>query len=143
MTQGEIIAGAIASSASIETDAIRVNPEELLALQAGQSVGPNTGELDDLDFPINPERVGPVLRRLISPTRTRARIFDREAAILLIRAISIPAGRSCATTSRRPTASASACSTACPKGSSASSPAATYRCRWNSPADREPTIPKS
>ncbi len=83
MTQGEIIAGAIASSASIETDAIRVNPEELLTLQAGQAVGPNTGELDDLDFPINPERVAPVLRRLISPTRTRARIFDREASLLL------------------------------------------------------------
>lgn len=83
MTQGEIIAGAIASSANVETDTIRVNPEDLLALQAGQSIAPNAGELDNLDFPINPERVAPLLRRLISPTRTRARIFDREANILL------------------------------------------------------------
>ncbi|MBK8456170.1 MAG: sensor histidine kinase [Phyllobacteriaceae bacterium] len=83
MTQGEIIAGAIASSANVETDTIRVNPEDLLTLQAGQSIAPNAGELDNLDFPINPERVAPLLRRLISPTRTRARIFDREANILI------------------------------------------------------------
>src|SRR5690606_1444325 len=36
-----------------------------------------------LDFPINPERVAPLLRRLISPTRTRARIYDRDANLLL------------------------------------------------------------
>jgi len=83
MTQGEIIAGAIAASASVETDAIRIDPEALLALQAGQAIGPDASGLDDLAFPINPERVAPVLRRLISPTRTRARLFDRDAAVLL------------------------------------------------------------
>src|SRR2546430_7611510 len=31
-----------------------------------------------LDFPINPERVAPLLRRLVLPTRTQARIYDRE-----------------------------------------------------------------
>ena len=36
-----------------------------------------------LDFLINPERVAPVLRRLISPTNTRARIYDREGVLLL------------------------------------------------------------
>src|SRR5688500_17508854 len=30
MTQGEIIAGAIASSATVETDSIRIDPEKLL-----------------------------------------------------------------------------------------------------------------
>lgn len=83
MTQGEIIAGAISASATIETDALNINPEELLKLQAGQSLAPGASEFDDLQFPINPERVAPVLRRLISPTRTRARIFDREANLLL------------------------------------------------------------
>lgn len=39
--------------------------------------------LDNLDFPINPERVAPLLKRLISPTRTRARIYDRDANLLL------------------------------------------------------------
>jgi len=83
MTQGEIIAAAIAASATVETDAITIDPEKLLELQAGESINPSTDQLDSLDFPINPELVAPVLRRLISPTRTRARIFDREANLLL------------------------------------------------------------
>lgn len=83
MTQGGIIAGAIASSATVETDAIRIDPEKLLELQAGESLGPGTDQLDSLDFPINPERVAPLLRRVISPTRTRARIYDRDANLLL------------------------------------------------------------
>jgi two-component system sensor histidine kinase ChvG len=82
-TQGEIIAGAIAASATIETDSISIDPEKLLELQAGESLGPGSDQLDSLDFPINPERVAPVLRRLISPTRTRARIYDRDANLLL------------------------------------------------------------
>jgi two-component system sensor histidine kinase ChvG len=83
MTQGEIIAGAIAASATVETDAISIDPEKLLELQAGESIAPGDDQLDSLDFPINPERVAPVLRRLISPTRTRARIYDRDANLLL------------------------------------------------------------
>jgi two-component system, OmpR family, sensor histidine kinase ChvG len=83
MTQGEIIAGAIASSATVETDSISIDPEKLLELQAGESLAPGSDQLDNLDFPINPERVAPLLRRLISPTRTRARIYDRDANLLL------------------------------------------------------------
>src|SRR5690606_18837833 len=37
MTQGEIIAGAIAASATVETDSITIDPEKLLELQAGES----------------------------------------------------------------------------------------------------------
>ncbi|MFN3548311.1 MAG: stimulus-sensing domain-containing protein [Mesorhizobium sp.] len=83
MTQGEIIAAAIAASATVETDTLTIDPEKLLELQAGESLAPGTDQLDSLDFPINPERVAPVLRRLISPTRTRARIYDRDANLLL------------------------------------------------------------
>jgi two-component system sensor histidine kinase ChvG len=83
MTQGEIIAGAIAGSATVETGTISIDPEKLLELQAGESLPPGSDRLDSLDFPINPERVAPVLRRLISPTRTRARIYDRDANLLL------------------------------------------------------------
>ncbi|MBD0413730.1 stimulus-sensing domain-containing protein [Oryzicola mucosus] len=83
MTQGEIIAGAIAASATVETDSISIDPEKLLELQAGESIGPGSDQLESLDFPINPERVAPVLRRLISPTRTRARIYDRDTNLLL------------------------------------------------------------
>ena len=34
-----------------------------------------------LEFPINLERVAPVLRRLVQPTRTQARIYDREGVL--------------------------------------------------------------
>nr|AAA03552.1 ChvG [Agrobacterium fabrum str. C58] len=70
LTQGEIIAGAVSRSASVDTNSITINPEKLLELQAGQSITPAPND-EDLSFPINPERVAPVLRRLISPTRTR------------------------------------------------------------------------
>ncbi|WP_371833382.1 stimulus-sensing domain-containing protein [Ferirhizobium litorale] len=82
LTQGEIIAGAISASASVDTNSITIDPEKLLELQAGQSITPIPND-EDLDFPIDPERVAPVLRRLISPTRTRARIFDADANLLL------------------------------------------------------------
>jgi two-component system sensor histidine kinase ChvG len=82
-TQGEIIAGAIAASATVETDSIMIDPEKLLELQAGESLAPGTDQLDNLEFPINPERVAPLLGRVISPTRTRARIYDRDANLLL------------------------------------------------------------
>ena len=82
LTQGEIIAGAISASASVDTNSITIDPEKLLELQAGQSITPVPND-EDLEFPINPERVAPVLRRLISPTRTRARLFDADANLLL------------------------------------------------------------
>lgn len=78
--QAEIIAGAIAASAAVETDSITIDPDRLLELQLGETYGPDEAMLE---FPINPERVAPVLRRLISPTNTRARIYDREGVLLL------------------------------------------------------------
>src|ERR671921_2297110 len=75
MTQGEIIAGAIAASATVETDTITLDPDRLLQLQAGQTSGPGDEGSSPLEFSINPERVGPLLRRLVSPTRTRAQVF--------------------------------------------------------------------
>ena len=83
LIQGEIIAGAIASSATVETNQLYVDPDKLLELQAGQTASPGDEGLQSLEFPINPERVAPVLRRLVTPTRTRARIYDRDGALLL------------------------------------------------------------
>jgi len=82
-TQGEIIAAAVAASATVETDSITIDPEKLLQLAPGQSYGVNDESQPSLEFSINPERVGPVLRRLVSPTRTRARIYDRDGYLLL------------------------------------------------------------
>src|SRR6187402_3178935 len=83
LTQSEIIAGAIAASATVETDSITIDPERLLELQAGESYGPSDEALSGIEFPINPERVAPVLRRLISPTKTRARIYDRDGVLII------------------------------------------------------------
>jgi two-component system sensor histidine kinase ChvG len=82
LTQGEIIAGAVSASASVDTNSITIDPQKLLELQAGQSITPVPND-EDLEFPIDPEKVAPVLRRLISPTHTRARIFDADANLLL------------------------------------------------------------
>lgn len=83
LVQAEIIAGAIAASATVETNTITVDPDRLLELKPGESYGPQDDAASGLDFPINPERVAPVLRRLISPTKTRARIYDRDGVLTL------------------------------------------------------------
>jgi two-component system, OmpR family, sensor histidine kinase ChvG len=79
--QGEIIAGAIAGSPPGDPQITSLDRERLLELQAGESYGPEDPAA--LDFPINPERVAPILRRLVTPTNTRARIYDRDGALLL------------------------------------------------------------
>jgi two-component system sensor histidine kinase ChvG len=84
MVQAQIIAGAIAASATVESDSsITIDPNKLQSLQPGQSYGPSEDALYGIDFPINPERVAPVLRRLVSPTKTRARIYDPDGVLLV------------------------------------------------------------
>lgn len=84
MVQGEIIAAAVASSAAVSTDQITLDPDELLKQDLVEKPDPVPDDtLSSLDFPINPERVAPVLRRLVSPTKTRARIYDRDGFLVL------------------------------------------------------------
>jgi two-component system sensor histidine kinase ChvG len=82
-TQGEIIAAAIAASATVDTDAITIDPEKLLKLAPGESYSVSDTSQPSMEFSLNPERVGPLLRRLVSPTRTRARVYDRDGYLLL------------------------------------------------------------
>jgi two-component system, OmpR family, sensor histidine kinase ChvG len=81
LVQGEIMAGAIAASATADIDSVQIDPDRLLELRTGESYGPTDEAL--LEFPINPERVGPLLQRLVSPTKTRARIYDRDGGLIL------------------------------------------------------------
>ena len=84
LQQGQIIAHAIADQATGETgSAITLDPSKLQNLQTGESYGPSEDALYGIDFPINPERVAPVLRDLVSPTKTRARIYDRDGVLLV------------------------------------------------------------
>ena len=80
--QGETIAIAIAGQGT-ESDAINIDPERLLELQAGESYVPSDNTLFGFEFPVSPERVAPLLRRLITPTNTRARIYDRDGTLIL------------------------------------------------------------
>jgi hypothetical protein len=83
LVQGEIVAAAIAADATVEAGTITVDPERLLELQAGERYGPSDEALSGLEFAINPERIAPVLRRLVTPTNTRARIYDRDGGLIL------------------------------------------------------------
>ena len=82
-TQAEIIAAAVAASATVDTESITIDPEKLLQLAPGESYALSDDSTPSLEFSINPEKVGPVLRRLASPTNTRARIYDRDGYLLL------------------------------------------------------------
>ena len=81
MIQGRIIAGAVAASATVETNTITIDPDKLIELQAGESL--SARQNSDLEFPLSPERVAPLLRSLIRPTQTRARVYDDEGSLLL------------------------------------------------------------
>ncbi len=81
VVQGEIIAGAIASSATADSYGTYIDRDRLLELQPGENYGDEG--VTGLEFSINPERVAPVLRRLISPTKTRARIYDPHGYLIL------------------------------------------------------------
>ena len=80
--QGEIMAAAIAASATVNSDVITINPDRLLELQ-GDVVSPLSFFDPALEFPINPEAVAPLLRNLVTPTRTRARIYDQGGLLIL------------------------------------------------------------
>jgi len=80
LVQAEIIAVAIAASATVETNTLTIDVDKLLDLKPGESFGVPD---EYADFPINPERVAPILRRLILPTKTRARIYDREGGLII------------------------------------------------------------
>src|SRR5580698_5529102 len=81
--QADIIAAAISASATGDTDSITIDPDKLLQLAPGDSVAPSPSDEDATQFSINPALVGPFLHRLVTPTRTRARIYDSDGRLLL------------------------------------------------------------
>src|SRR5271154_4093078 len=81
--QADIIAAAISASGTGDTDSITIDPDKLLQLAPGESVPPSPSDEDATQFSINPALVGPFLHRLVTPTRTRARIYDSDGRLLL------------------------------------------------------------
>ena len=81
--QGEIMAAAIAASATVDSDVITDQPRPPARAAGRRRVSPLSFFDPALEFPINPERVAPLLRNLVTPTRTRARIYDQGGLLIL------------------------------------------------------------
>ncbi len=85
LTQGEIIARAIAASAGVDSNEVQVDPEKLLESELGDAgAGDDSAAFSNaLGFTIDPERAAPILRPLVKPTGSRARIYNRDGALIL------------------------------------------------------------
>jgi two-component system sensor histidine kinase ChvG len=86
-TQGRIIADAIAANAKVIREQIVIDPGDI------PDDRPNNRYrygLSELELSIHPEEVTPILRKLIQPTDTRARIYARDGTLIVDTAQSIP-----------------------------------------------------
>ncbi len=80
--QGEIIAGAIAANAKIVgSDGITLDPNQLPNVDDAR-VPFREDAFAALELSLSPEKVAPILRRLIKPTNTRARIYTRDYTLI-------------------------------------------------------------
>lgn len=87
-TQGEIIAAAIAASAQSDTGGASIDLDALLKQEIGEDRPrpedkPEGVDEFSLEFPIDPMRVAPILRRLISPAKIPARVWDRDGFLVI------------------------------------------------------------
>ncbi len=80
--QGEIIAAAIAGDAKVETERLTLDPNKLPEANNARIPFRDDG-FAALELSIRPERVAPILRRLIQPTNTRARIYARDGTLIV------------------------------------------------------------
>lgn len=81
--QAEIISAAVANAALAGADPLELDPEKLLQQQLNDALPREESPSLWFEFSINPAQVAPVLRRLVTPTRTRARIYDQDGSLLL------------------------------------------------------------
>lgn len=80
-TQGELIAAAIASDARIERGTIAIDLDKA-SRPEGTAPYRDDG-FAALQLSIRPERVAPILRRLIQHTKNRARIYGRDGTLII------------------------------------------------------------
>lgn len=81
--QGEIIAAAIASNASVDTDRLAFEQDRLPEADGRRMLFREDG-FAAMELSLRPDRVAPVLRRLILPAHnTRARIYTREGTLII------------------------------------------------------------
>jgi two-component system sensor histidine kinase ChvG len=78
VVQGQTIGTAIAyQDQGTDSDPSKIDLDQLFKNSAGQA------HEEDYVFSLPPDRVAPLLRRLISPTNTRARIYGTDGGLLL------------------------------------------------------------
>ncbi|GBF28400.1 sensor histidine kinase ResE [bacterium MnTg02] len=91
--QGQIMATAIAASSATESSGFVIDANKLLEQDSETPMAVRVDGFSSLEFPINPERVAPILKRLVQPTGTRARIYARDGALVLDSARQYETGR--------------------------------------------------
>jgi two-component system, OmpR family, sensor histidine kinase ChvG len=81
-TQARMIAVAVASNAKMETETLVIDPDRLAD---GDKAFPNWRDetLDSMALDIAPERIAPILRKLILASEVRARIYNRDSVKLV------------------------------------------------------------
>ncbi len=80
-TQAQIIAAAVAGSASVDTGSIVIDPDSLA--ETADETLPEQDQLTGLDFPVDPETAGPILKRLLADTTVRARVIDKDGNMIV------------------------------------------------------------
>jgi two-component system, OmpR family, sensor histidine kinase ChvG len=81
-TQGKIIADAIAANATVVREHIVLDPNKLPDTPDAPQQYADDG-LAALELSIHPEDVTPILRKLIQPTNTRARVYARDGTLIV------------------------------------------------------------
>jgi len=83
-TQGKIIADAIAANAKVVRERIIIDADAIPD-SAGNTTANSTpyDGLAEFELSIHPEEVTPILRKLIQPTNTRARIYARDGTLIV------------------------------------------------------------
>jgi two-component system sensor histidine kinase ChvG len=86
-TQGKIIADAIAANAKVVREHIIIDPNAIPDARGGTSSSSSSNfpydGLAEFELSIHPEDVTPILRKLIQPTNTRARIYGRDGTLIV------------------------------------------------------------
>lgn len=83
LTRGEIISAAISSDAKYYADDIMLNSEQLSSTLQNQRSETQPVKNYSAEFSMNPERIRPLLRRLINAGQPIARIYDKDGYILV------------------------------------------------------------
>jgi two-component system sensor histidine kinase ChvG len=79
--QGEIIATAIAANAKVETDRIELELDKLPEIEGARSPFRDDA-FARFQLSLGPERVTPILNRLVPRTDTRARVYARDGTLI-------------------------------------------------------------